>query len=70
MNTVAVSTEFIKLDSAMKLAGAVVMGSEAKHEIQGGAVEVNGETETRRGRKLYVGDRFSYGGQEYEIVKG
>ncbi len=70
MNTVAVSTEFIKLDSAMKLAGAVVMGSEAKTAVQSGKVKVNGETEIRRGKKLYEGDTFAYNGREYKIVRG
>lgn len=62
-----ISTEFIKLDSAMKLAGAVMMGSDAKYVIQNGEVKVNGETETRRGRKLRPGDSFSFDGREYTV---
>ena len=42
-------------------------GVEAKDIIQDGSVTVNGETETRRGRKLYAGDVASYGGREIEI---
>lgn len=68
MAEVEISTEFIKLDSAMKLAGAVTMGSDAKHEILRGNVTVNNETEIRRGRKLYKGDKFCFENQTYEIV--
>ena len=67
---VKITTEFIKLDSAMKLSGEAAMGSDAKFFIQDGEVSVNGETELRRGRKLYPGDRFTFEGREYEIVKG
>ena len=48
--------EFIKLDQFLKLAQVVRTGGEAKQLIQSGFVEVNGEPETRRGRKLYHGD--------------
>ena len=48
--------EYIKLDQFLKLAQLVQSGGEAKHLIQSGAVLVNGEVETRRGRKLYAGD--------------
>ncbi|MEM7534274.1 MAG: RNA-binding S4 domain-containing protein [Chloroflexota bacterium] len=48
--------EFIKLDQFLKLAQVVRTGGEAKQLIQSGFVEVNGEAETRRGRKLYHGD--------------
>ena len=65
---VAISTEFIKLESAMKLANILPSGGAAKQEIQEGFVQVNGEVCTMRGKKLYPGDRFSYGQQEYLIV--
>ena len=68
MNKISINTEYIKLDSAMKLAGVVSVGSEAKHLIIEGNVLVNGETEVRRGRKLYPGDSFTFDGQSYEIV--
>ncbi len=68
MTEVKISTEYIKLDSAMKLSGAAVMGSDAKHFILGGEVFVNSEEENRRGRKLYPGDCFSFDGEEYKIV--
>lgn len=65
---IKISTDFIKLDSAMKLSGAVSMGSEAKHAVLEGLVKVNGETELRRGRKLYKNDKFTFEGKSYEIV--
>lgn len=48
--------EFIKLGQALKAAGLVESGVEAKDVIQNGLVLVNGEIDTRRGRKLYPGD--------------
>ena len=67
MNKISIDTEYIKLDSAMKLSGAAAMGSEAKYLILDGKVLVNGETELRRGRKLYPGDSFSFENETYEI---
>lgn len=54
---VSIDTDYIKLDSFLKLANLVMSGGEAKLVIQEGLVTVNGQTETRRGRKLYPGDR-------------
>lgn len=62
-----IETEFIKLESAMKLANIVPSGGSAKLEIQEGFVTVNGEVCTMRGKKLYPGDRFAYEGDEYLI---
>lgn len=64
---VVIGTEFIKLESAMKLANILPSGGTAKMEIQDGNVLVNGEVCTMRGKKLYPGDRFRFGGQEYLI---
>lgn len=64
---VVIGTEFIKLESAMKLANILPSGGTAKLEIQDGNVLVNGEVCTMRGKKLYPGDRFRFGGQEYLI---
>ena len=64
---VVIETEFIKLESAMKLANILPTGGAAKAEIQEGFVQVNGEVCTMRGKKLYPGDRFSYEGQSYLI---
>ena len=65
---VSISTEFIKLESAMKLMNIVPSGGSAKLEIQEGFVTVNGEKCTMRGKKLYPGDRFCYEKQEYLII--
>ena len=62
-----IGTEFIKLESAMKLANILPSGGTAKLEIQDGNVTVNGEVCTMRGQKLYPGDRFCFDGQEYLI---
>ncbi|MQN01993.1 MAG: RNA-binding S4 domain-containing protein [Lachnospiraceae bacterium] len=61
--------EFIKLGQALKKAGLVGSGVEAKECILNGEVSVNGEQELRRGRKLYDGDVFSYNGEEIKVVK-
>lgn len=53
----------------MKLANLVEDGVEAKLVIQDGLVTVNGEVDTRRGRKLYPGDVFAYAGQEIKVGK-
>ena len=65
---VYIGTEFIKLESAMKLANIVISGGSAKVEIQEGFVTVNGEVCTMRGKKLYPGDCFAYDGDQYRIV--
>ncbi len=57
--------EFIKLGQALKKAGLVSSGVDAKFVIQNGEVKVNGEVDTRRGKKLYPGDTFEY--QDIEI---
>ncbi len=64
---VVIGTEFIKLESAMKLANIVISGGTAKLEIQEGNVLVNGQVCTMRGKKLYPGDRFAFDGIEYLI---
>ena len=64
---VTIGTEFIKLESAMKLMNIVPSGGSAKVEIQDGNVLVGNEVCTMRGKKLYPGDRFTFDGQEYLI---
>ncbi|MBS1334375.1 MAG: RNA-binding S4 domain-containing protein [Blautia sp.] len=61
--------EFIKLGQALKAAGLVESGVEAKDVIHNGLVLVNGEIDTRRGRKLYPGDIASFDGKEIKIEK-
>ncbi|WP_029323707.1 RNA-binding S4 domain-containing protein [Butyrivibrio sp. AE3004] len=61
--------DFIKLGQAMKKAGLEESGVDAKVDIQDGLVKVNGEVETRRGRKLYSGDTIEYEGIQVQITK-
>lgn len=61
--------EFIKLGQALKAAGLVGSGVEAKDVITDGLVKVNGETDTRRGRKLYPDDVVDYDGEQIKIEK-
>jgi ribosome-associated protein len=69
MESIQIRDEFIKLGQAMKLAGLVEEGVEAKLAIQNGEVTVNGEVDTRRGRKLYEGDVFAFDGNEVKVTK-
>ena len=62
-----IKDEYIKLGQALKLAGMVGSGVEAKIYITEGEVLVNGKTETRRGRKLYPGDVFEFEGTEVRV---
>lgn len=61
--------EFIKLGQAMKKAGLVSSGIDAKMLILDGLVKVNGKTEHQRGKKLHSGDVFSYNGETVKVVK-
>jgi ribosome-associated protein len=60
----------LHLDDALKLAGAVSTGGAAKALIQSGMVRVNGEVETRRKRKLEVGDVVDVDGESFEVAWG
>jgi ribosome-associated protein len=57
----------IQLDEFLKFQGLVGTGGEAKHLIKSGEVKVNGEVETRRGRKLQSGDEVTIGGETYPV---
>ena len=65
---ISIKEDFIRLDSAMKLADMVVTGGHAKIVIQDGEVKVNGEVCTMRGKKLRPGDNVTFDGQGFEIV--
>lgn len=67
MEIIKIRDEYIKLGQAMKLSGLADSGLDAKEAIADGMVRVNGETETRRGRKLYRGDIFMYNGMEVKV---
>lgn len=68
MEAIQISDEFIKLGQALKLANLVSSGVEAKIVIQDGEVKVNGEVDTRRGRKLYPQDVFEYKGNKITVI--
>ena len=68
MDSITIREDYIKLGQALKLAGLVDSGVEAKNVIQDGQVKVNGQVEYQRGKKLVNGDLVSYNGSEF-IVK-
>lgn len=67
MEIITIKDEYIKLGQALKLAGLVGSGVDAKFVIQDGQVEVNGQTDTRRGRKLTAGDVVTFRGESFQI---
>ena len=67
MQEINIRDEFIKLGQALKLSGLAENGADAKELIADGQVMVNNEVETRRGRKLYKGDIFSFEGNEVKV---
>lgn len=66
---IKINTEYIKLDQLLKFANAVESGANAKEYILNGEVLVNGEIETRRGKKLYKGDVVTFEGEKIIIDK-
>lgn len=68
METIAIHTEFIKLQDLLKFAGATDTGGEAKNLIQDGQVSVNGEICLQRGKKLRPGDVVSLNGRELTVT--
>lgn len=69
MLTIELREDYIKLGQALKAAGLVGSGVDAKFVIQDGLVQVNGGTEYQRGKKLYDGDVVTYNGESVKIVK-
>lgn len=67
METLRLKDEFIKLGQALKAAGLVESGVDAKLVIQDGLVKVNGEIDVRRGRKLYNEDIIEFEGKQIKI---
>ncbi|MCR5089863.1 MAG: RNA-binding S4 domain-containing protein [Oscillospiraceae bacterium] len=66
---ITVRTDFIRLDALLKYAALVSSGGEAKVLIAEGLVTVNGEACAMRGKKIYPGDRVSFGGKELLVEK-
>ncbi len=69
MEEIFLRDEFIKLGQAIKAAGLVESGVEAKIVIQDGEVKVNGKVETQRGKKLFGGEVVEYNGSSILINK-
>lgn len=67
MEIIKIRDEHIKLGQALKLAGLVDSGVEAKIEIQEGQVKVNGEVKLQRGKKIYPGDVIEFDGQQVRV---
>ncbi|MBD5525890.1 MAG: RNA-binding S4 domain-containing protein [Lachnospiraceae bacterium] len=67
METIKIKDDHIKLGQALKLAGLVDSGVDAKLEIQEGFVKVNGEVEVQRGKKIYPGDVIEFDGQQVKV---
>ena len=68
MEEIRIRDEYIRLGQAMKLAGLVGSGVEAKMVIRDGLVLVNGEVDERRGRKLHPGDEFEFEGTKVKVA--
>ena len=68
MLSIEIQTETIRLSQLLKLVNVVQDGVEAKFLIANEEVRVNGDVETRRGRKLQSGDRMEFNGETYEVV--
>ena len=67
MEIIKIRDDFIKLGQALKLAGLVDSGVDAKIEIQEGLVKVNGEVEVQRGKKIHPGDIIEFNGQQIKV---
>ena len=67
MQTIKLRDEYIKLGQALKAAGLVESGVDAKFVIQDGLVKVNGQIETQRGKKLVDGDVIEFDGETVKI---
>lgn len=67
MEKIKLRDEYIKLGQALKAAGMVGSGLDAKFVIQDGLVKVDGKVETQRGKKIYAGSIVEYDGQQIII---
>ena len=68
MEIINLKEEYIKLGQALKAAGLVESGVDAKFAVQDGLVKVNGQVETQRGKKLVEGDIVEYDGNSIKIT--
>ena len=68
MKTIAIKTEFIKLDALLKFSGLCETGGEAKNAVQDGLMKYNGEVCTMRGKKVRPGDQVEFDGAVIEVT--
>ncbi|MBR5203216.1 MAG: S4 domain-containing protein YaaA [Clostridia bacterium] len=68
MKQIKIDTDFIRLDSLLKLCNAVMTGGHAKIVIQENEVKVNGEISNARGKKIRQGDKVEFDGIIYEVI--
>ena len=69
MEIIKLREEYIKLGQALKAAGLVESGVDAKHAVEDGLVSVNGEPVLQRGKKLIDGDVVTFEGNDIKIIK-
>lgn len=69
MEKIKLKDDFIKLGQALKAAGLVDNGVDAKYAVQDGRVKVNGNVELQRGKKLYDGDFVTFEGRQIQITR-
>ncbi len=67
MEIIKLREDYIKLGQALKAAGLVESGVDAKFVIQDGLVKLNGQIETQRGKKLVAGDIVEFDGEKIKI---
>ena len=67
MEIIKLREDYIKLGQALKAAGLVESGVDAKFVIQDGLVKVNGNVEVQRGKKLVAGDIVEFDGEKIKI---
>lgn len=70
MEVVKLRDEYIKLSQALKAAGLVDSGVNAKYAVLDGEVKVNGQVEYQRGKKLRAGDEVTFQGETIRIEAG
>lgn len=68
MEIINLKDDYIKLGQALKAAGLVESGVDAKFVIQDGLVKVNGQVEIQRGKKLYDGDIVEFEGNQIKVT--
>lgn len=69
MTQITIRTEHIALGQFLKYAGIAQTGGDARAMLEDEEVQVNSQTETRRGRKLYAGDTVVVRGEAFLLTR-